>query len=130
MRRPYQKEDGFIFLEKSDSYLGARRRERGGRSLFLERASRFRENFSKSRKGELLCRGEGSRLAGVDILDFKTVVLFPIPHGLQVAANSDPRIERAEVEIEREGNYSRAWFSLVPVGVAGSRPIRAVVGML
>lgn len=50
-------------------------------------------------------------------------------YGLQVAAQSDPRVEKAEVAVTREGNVTTANYTLYPVGVAGSRPISAVVGV-
>lgn len=50
-------------------------------------------------------------------------------HGLKVAAESDPRIESAEVSIKRDGNITEANYLLTPVGVAGNRQISAVVGV-
>jgi hypothetical protein len=51
-----------------------------------------------------------------------------LKHGLMVAATSDPRIESAAVVITREGNVTTASFSLIPAGLAGNRPVTAVVG--
>lgn len=51
-----------------------------------------------------------------------------LKHGLQVTAETDPRVDRAEVEVEREGNVTSAKFTIYPAGVAGSRPLNTVVG--
>lgn len=50
--------------------------------------------------------------------------------GLQVAAETDPRISRAQVEIERTGNVTNYNYSLTPVGASGSHPVNVVVGGL
>ena len=53
-----------------------------------------------------------------------------LKHGLQVAAETDPRVDRAEVEVERVGNLTEAKFTVYPVGLAGSRPLSTVVGRI
>ena len=66
------------------------------------------------------------RMVGKKATPMETLML---QHGLEVTAESDPRIASATVDIERDGNKTTATFSLFPVGVAGGRPVSAVVGV-
>jgi hypothetical protein len=51
-----------------------------------------------------------------------------VKHGLMVTATSDPRINDATVMVSAVGNSTTASFSIFPVGMAGNRPVSAVVG--
>lgn len=47
--------------------------------------------------------------------------------GLRVAAESDPRIASASVQVETRGNVARYHYHLIPVGASGTSPIGTVV---
>lgn len=53
-----------------------------------------------------------------------------LKHSLLETALSDPRIASAAVSISQDANFVTASYDLVPVGVAGSRPLNAVVGRI
>jgi len=48
--------------------------------------------------------------------------------GLRVAAESDPRIEEANVEVVTAGNVTTYDYKLTPVGASGAHPLNTVVG--
>ena len=82
----------------------------------------------KIQQGQLLENPEWGmrRTIGKKATPVETLAL---KHGLEETVKSDPRLEDASIRIERYENKTTVYLSLTPVGMAGARPISAVVGL-
>lgn len=80
----------------------------------------------KTRQGQLL---ENPEYGLRDVLGKRHSIedSLLLQHGLLVAAESDPRIEEASVELRTSQNATDVAFSLTPVGTTGRRSVDAVV---
>jgi LysM repeat protein len=56
--------------------------------------------------------------------------LLLLKHGLKVSAESDSRIEKAEVKVESVENVTKALYELYPIGQTGRQPLGSVVGQI